>query len=45
MIAPKLASGVNPLTILSGAAFDPPVDLRLLAVHESGGYLFLRYGA
>ncbi|HET8755415.1 MAG TPA: dihydrofolate reductase family protein [Solirubrobacteraceae bacterium] len=37
--------GPDPLTILSGALLDPPADLRLLTVHESGGYLFLRYGA
>jgi riboflavin biosynthesis pyrimidine reductase len=45
VIAPKLAAGVDPLTIVAGAALDPPVDMRLLTVHESGGYLFLRYGA
>jgi riboflavin biosynthesis pyrimidine reductase len=45
VIAPKLAGGADPLTIVTGAGYDPPVDLRLLTVHESGGYLFLRYGA
>jgi riboflavin biosynthesis pyrimidine reductase len=45
VIAPKLAGGGDPLTIVTGALLDPPVDLRLLTVHESGGYLFLRYGA
>jgi riboflavin biosynthesis pyrimidine reductase len=45
VVAPKLAAGVDPLTIVAGAALDPPVDLRLLSLHESGGYLFLRYGA
>ena len=45
VIAPKLAGGADPLTIVTGAALDPPADLRLLTVHESGGYLFLRYGA
>jgi riboflavin biosynthesis pyrimidine reductase len=44
VIGPKLAGGENPLTIMSGAAFDPPLELRLLTVHEAGGYLFLRYG-
>jgi 5-amino-6-(5-phosphoribosylamino)uracil reductase len=44
VIAPKLAAGADPLTILGGAALDPPVDLDLLSVHESGGYLFVRYG-
>jgi 5-amino-6-(5-phosphoribosylamino)uracil reductase len=43
VVAPKLAAGVDPLTILGGAALDPPAELSLLSVHESGGYLFLRY--
>jgi riboflavin biosynthesis pyrimidine reductase len=41
--APKLAGGPDPLTILSGAALDPPIDLELRTLHESGGYLFTRY--
>lgn len=45
VIAPKIAAGPDPLTIVTGAALDPPADLRLLSVHESGGYLFLRYSA
>jgi riboflavin biosynthesis pyrimidine reductase len=45
VIAPKLAGGPDPLTIVEGAVLDPPIDLRLLSLHESGGYLFLRYGA
>jgi riboflavin biosynthesis pyrimidine reductase len=44
VIAPKLAAGRDPLTILSGDTLDPPVDLSLLSLHESGGYLFARYG-
>jgi riboflavin biosynthesis pyrimidine reductase len=44
VIATKLAGGLDPLTILSGPALDPPVDLALLSLHESGGYLFARYG-
>ena len=44
VIAPKLAGGRDPLTILSGDTLDPPVDLALLSLHESGGYLFARYG-
>jgi 5-amino-6-(5-phosphoribosylamino)uracil reductase len=44
VVAPKLAAGPDPLTILGGAALDPPADLGLLSLHESGGYLFLRYG-
>jgi riboflavin biosynthesis pyrimidine reductase len=44
VVAPKLAAGANPLTILGGEALDPPVDLDLVSIHESGGYLFLRYG-
>jgi riboflavin biosynthesis pyrimidine reductase len=45
VIAPKLAGGAGPKTIVTGAALDPPAGLRLLSLHESGGYLFLRYGA
>ncbi len=44
VIAPKLAGGRDPLTILSGDTLDPPVGLSLLSLHESGGYLFARYG-
>jgi riboflavin-specific deaminase-like protein len=42
--APKLAGGEDPLTILSGPAIEPPIDLELRTLHESGGYLFARYG-
>ena len=42
VIAPKLAGGHDPLTVYSGPG---PHDLTLLSLHESGGYLFLRYGA
>jgi len=45
VIAPKLTGGEDPLTIVTGPAFDPPAELELLSLHESGGYLFLRYGA
>jgi riboflavin biosynthesis pyrimidine reductase len=44
VIAPKLAGGRDPLTILRGGALDPPLDLALLSLHEAGGYLFARYG-
>ena len=43
VIAPKLAGGHDPLTVLSGPALAPPLDLDLLSLHESGGYLFARY--
>ena len=43
-IAPKLAGGPDPLTILSGPPLDPPLDLELRSLLESGGYLFARYG-
>jgi riboflavin biosynthesis pyrimidine reductase len=43
VIAPKAAAGTDPLTIVTGAALDPPAELRLRSLHESGGYLFLRY--
>jgi riboflavin biosynthesis pyrimidine reductase len=45
VIAPKLVAGPDPLTTVAGPALDPPRDLRLLSLHESGGYLFLRYAA
>lgn len=45
VIAPKLAGGVNPLTILSGPLLEPPIGLALISLHESGGYLFARYAA
>jgi hypothetical protein len=44
VIAAKLAGGPAPLTILEGPELEPPLALELLSVHESGGYLFLRYG-
>jgi 5-amino-6-(5-phosphoribosylamino)uracil reductase len=43
VLAPKLAGGRDPLTIVSGPEFDPLIDLELLTLHESGGYLFSRY--
>ena len=43
VLAPKLAGGPAPLTILSGEPIDPPLDLALLSLHEAGGYLFARY--
>jgi riboflavin biosynthesis pyrimidine reductase len=43
VIAAKLVGGPDPLTIVTSPALDPPDDLRLLSLHESGGYLFLRY--
>jgi riboflavin biosynthesis pyrimidine reductase len=42
--APKLVGGEDPLTILTGPELDPPIDLELITLHESGGYLFCRYG-
>jgi riboflavin-specific deaminase-like protein len=41
--APKLAGGEDPLTILTGSELDPAIDLELVTLHESGGYLFSRY--
>jgi hypothetical protein len=40
VVAPKLAGGDEPLTVYSGPG---PVDLSLLSLHESRGYLFARY--
>jgi 5-amino-6-(5-phosphoribosylamino)uracil reductase len=44
VMAPKLAGGSDPLTILTGPPLEPPRDLSLLSLHESAGYLFGRYG-
>src|SRR3954471_21229113 len=41
--APKLAGGRDPLTILGGEELDPAIELELITLHESGGYLFCRY--
>jgi riboflavin biosynthesis pyrimidine reductase len=46
-LAPKLAGGDTlgeVLRIVTGADFDPPLRLELLAVLESESNLFLRYG-
>jgi riboflavin biosynthesis pyrimidine reductase len=42
--APKLVGGTDPLTILGGETLAPPLDLDLITLHESGGYLYARYG-
>jgi 5-amino-6-(5-phosphoribosylamino)uracil reductase len=41
-LAPKLAAG-EPLTVVTGMGLRPPVEFRLLTVHESAGDLFMRY--
>ena len=41
VVAPKLAGGSDPLTVYSGSRL---LDLGLVSLHESGGYLFARYG-
>jgi riboflavin biosynthesis pyrimidine reductase len=43
-IAPMLAGGPDPLTILTGGPLDPPLEAQLRGLLESGGYLFARYG-
>jgi riboflavin biosynthesis pyrimidine reductase len=45
VVAAKLAAGDVPTTIVSGPPLDPPLDLELLSLHESGGYVFTRYRA
>ena len=42
-LAALVAGGEDPLTIVEGGAIEPPRPLTLRSVHESGGYLFLRY--
>ena len=43
VIATKLVGGDDPVTTVTGPALDPPAELALLSLHESGGYLFLGY--
>ncbi len=45
VVAAKLAAGDVPTTIVSGPPLDPPLDLELLSLHESGNYVFTRYRA
>lgn len=42
-IAPLLAGGPHPLTLLEGPVLAPALNLRLVWLLESGGYLFARY--
>lgn len=42
-LAPKLAGGVDPLTMIAGALPEPPLALELASVHEAGDALYLRY--
>ena len=44
-LAPTLAGGADSLTILTGAALDPPLRLERAWLLDSGGYLFARYVA
>ena len=44
VVAPLLAGGHDPLTLLTGAVLDRPLRARLLWLLEAGGYLFSRYG-
>jgi riboflavin biosynthesis pyrimidine reductase len=42
-IAPKLAAGKNPLTLINGPAFEPMLRLQLRSLVEQEGELFMRY--
>ena len=42
-IAPKLAAGKNPLTLINGPALEPMLRLELQSVVEQEGELFVRY--
>lgn len=42
-LAPKLAGGPAPLTIIQGASLTEPVAMDLVWLLESDGHLFLRY--
>ncbi|MCW2967884.1 MAG: bifunctional deaminase-reductase domain protein [Solirubrobacteraceae bacterium] len=43
VLSPVLTGGPDPLTLVQGAALQPPVGARLVWVLESGGWLFTRY--
>jgi riboflavin biosynthesis pyrimidine reductase len=43
VLAPLLAGGLDPLTLVEGSRLDPPLSGELAWVLESGGYLFTRY--
>jgi riboflavin biosynthesis pyrimidine reductase len=43
-IAPKLAAGEDPLTIIKGPRVEPMRPLELRSLVERDGELFLRYG-
>ena len=43
-LAPKLAGGLEPLTLITGPRFDPMLRLELRSLVEREGELFLRYG-
>jgi riboflavin biosynthesis pyrimidine reductase len=42
-LAPKLAAGPSPLTLINGPAFQPMIRLDLHSCVEQQGELFLRY--
>ncbi len=42
-LAPKLAGGIDPLTIVAGPALPEPVEMELAWLLECEGHLFLRY--
>lgn len=44
VVAPKLVGGRDPLTLIEGPSLGPALELELISLHESGGYLFARYG-
>lgn len=43
VLSPMLVGGPDPLTLVAGAAPDPPVTATPVWVLESGGWLFTRY--
>jgi riboflavin biosynthesis pyrimidine reductase len=43
-LAPKLAAGPDPLTLIKGPQFEPMLRLELRSLVEREGELFLRYG-
>lgn len=43
VLSPLLVGGQDPLTLISGAALEPPLRAELAWLLESEGYLFTRY--
>jgi riboflavin biosynthesis pyrimidine reductase len=43
VLSPMLVGGIEPLTVVAGAQFDPPLAAELVWVLAADGWLFTRY--